>query len=60
MDLERLRSRFRFRGDMSFREAFGVSSTISQSSSSLSEESLRKSYQYNRSTDHDHNIQVLC
>jgi len=58
MDLERLRSRFRFRGDALFREAFGVSSTNSKSSSSISEERLRKSYQYGLFIDHGHNIQV--
>lgn len=58
MDLERLRSRFRFRGDALFREAFGVSSTNSTSSSSISEERLRKSYQYNLFIDHGYNIQV--
>jgi hypothetical protein len=52
IDLERLRSLFRFREDVSLREAFGVFSVISKSSSSLSEERLRKSYQYNRSADH--------
>jgi len=57
MDLERLRSRFRFRGESLFREGFGVLSTISSSSSSLSEESLRKSDQYNLSVDH-RDIQV--
>lgn len=38
IDLERLRSLFRFRVDVSLREAFGVFSVISKSSSSLSEE----------------------